>query len=80
MKLIIDIPEEAYKQIIDFGFLEKTHGKICYKAIKNSTPIPDNATNGEVINALFNAETSSDIEVCSTEYWWDALYQKGGRE
>ena len=40
MKLIIDIPKEAYKQIMEFGFLENTHGKMCYKAIKNGTPLP----------------------------------------
>ena len=47
MKLIIDIPKADYKQIIGFGFLETTHGKMCYKAIKNGIPIPDNTKGGE---------------------------------
>ena len=41
MQIVIDIPEEAYKQIMEFGFLENTHGKICYKAIKNGTVLPE---------------------------------------
>ena len=49
MKLIIDIPEEEYKQIINFGFLETTHGKMCYKAIKNGTPLPKG--HGKLIDA-----------------------------
>ena len=40
MQIVIDIPEEAYKQIMEFGYLENTHGKICYKAIKNGTVLP----------------------------------------
>ena len=40
MQIVIDIPEEAYKQIMEFGFLENTLGKICYNAIKNGTVLP----------------------------------------
>ena len=52
MKLIIDIPDHIYEMVINTG----TFG--CYrfdtrKAIKNGTPIPDNATNGDVIKAMF---------------------------
>ena len=49
MKLIIEIPEEAYKQIMEFGFLENTHGKICYKAIKNGAVLPKG--HGRLIDA-----------------------------
>lgn len=54
MKLIIDISDKEYKQRIEFP--------LCYnstidKAITNGIPLPDNATNGEVIKTLFpNAE------------------------
>ena len=40
IELVIKIPEEAYKQIMEFGFLEHTHGKMCYKAIKNGIQLP----------------------------------------
>lgn len=98
MRILIDIPEEVYKQIIEFGFLENTHGRICYKAIKNGTPIPDNATNGEVIKAMFpdnvfaedkwrdengvtwHTDIISDNGMTFADFWWNAPYQKGGKE
>lgn len=49
MQIVIDIPEDAYKQIMEFGFLENTHGKICYKAINNGTPLPKG--HGRLIDA-----------------------------
>ena len=76
MKLIIDIPEEAYKQIMEFGFLENTHGKMCYKAIKNGTPIPDNATNGDVFKAVF----PKGADLLFGVNWWYKPYQKGGKD
>lgn len=84
MKLIIDIPEENYKLICSDGrpFLPS------YKWIKNGTPIPDNATNGDVIKVMF-----SNTEIMITDErvflrdgtivmiypltWWNAPYQKG---
>ena len=89
MKLIIDIPEENCKLICSDGrpFLPS------YKWIKNGTPIPDNATNGDMIKAMF---PNADIEIHNiTVYvifdmhsnvisfdldWWNAPYQKGGKE
>lgn len=61
MKLIIDIPEENYKLICSDGrpFLPS------YKWIKNGTPIPDNATNGEVIKAMFGDDKVSEF-MCHT--------------
>ena len=48
MQIVIDIPEETYKQIMEFGFLENTHGKICYKAIKNGTVLPKHGRLGDL--------------------------------
>ena len=60
MKLIIDIPEvpsyryrDMYTAICENGYIYDEDNKDIAKAIKNGTPIPDNATNGEVIQALF---------------------------
>lgn len=77
MKLIIEIPDHIYEMVTNTG----TFG--CYrfdtrKAIKNGTPIPDNATNGDVIKALFPNE--HDFETDFDEDWWNAPYQKGGKE
>ena len=30
------------------------HERLCYKAIQDGTPIPDNATNGDAIKAMFD--------------------------
>ena len=95
MKLIIDIDEEVYKGLIDDPHV---FVKPIFDAIKNCTPIPDNATNGEVIKAMFpqwklmentfEEMVMFDIPMkdgylehnaCSRD-WWNAPYQKGGKE
>lgn len=80
MKLIIDIPEDRYKDVIE---AQKHHLLDSYaQAIANGTPIPDNATNGEVIKILF----ADFMYVPWKEWlmidipWYDAPYQKGGKE
>ena len=49
---------------------------------------PDHATNGEVLKALFPNERIGHCEDCTDlgdiatfdDDWWNALYQKGGKE
>ena len=104
MKLIIDIDESLLDGIKsdDFDFARRVvknfQGTIA-SAIANGTPIPDNATNGDVIKAMFpNIDfTEMAITVHATtkvtsngvkgsisydfwKEWWNALYQKGGKE
>ena len=91
MKLIIDISEEVYKIICDkYVTFPREMKEWGLEAIKNGTPIPDNATNGEVITEIL--KNSNDMH--STRYiglaqedtiyievgsnWWKAPYQKGG--
>ena len=81
MKLIIDIPEEIYKEskIID-GLYENVI-QIPLEAIANGTPIPDNATNGDVVKAMFGEVAYLLIKKTMGEYdWWNAPYQKGGKK
>ena len=87
MKLIIDIPKEYYKRVENEGE-EITHSMIIFDllhSIANGTPIPDNATNGEVIKALFKPNWIRRMDdVVREEYefnevWWNAPYQKGGK-
>ena len=50
MKLIIDIPELTYDRLLN----EQHIPNMDYKyLIIHGTPIPDNATNGDVIKAVF---------------------------
>ena len=84
--IVIKIPEEHYRTLQNAmkNHMESLIGKI----ILNGTPIPDNATNGDVIKAMFPGEiversTSSiwygDLLMCDAK-WWNAPYQKGGNE
>ena len=93
MKLIIEIPDKDYEKLKDghipFSILD---------VMQNGTPIPDNATNGDVIKAIFPKDVKVitqhddifgrrfiDLRVgqldCELDDdWWNAPYQKGGKE
>ena len=59
-------------------------------AVLNGTPIPDNVTNGDVIMSMFpnanvyehngGATYSVNNEYNFNATWWNAPYQKGGKE
>ena len=87
MKLIIEIPDNTYadiqehKRYTDFTILD------LIKATRHGIPIPDNATNGQVIQTLFKPNrverTDDDVIVENYDFskeWWNAPYQKGGKE
>ena len=81
-KIIIDIPEEDYILATKEDFSAIYNGNHIVKAIENGIPIPDNATNGDVIKNLF----ADFMYVPWKEWlmidlpWWNAPYQKGGKE
>ncbi len=78
MNLIIDIPEREYKVICENNYVAVCAcPNLLSNAIKNGTPIPDNATNGDVIKAMF--PDSWQKEVYCTFAWWNSPYQKGGK-
>jgi len=62
----------------------------CRECGKNYVKIPDNATNGDVIKAMFPNIENQMIDLvmrCGTsvtsignDVWWNAPYQKGGKE
>jgi len=96
MKLIIDIPEKDFHRICQeyISFSDTLEGR-GLPAIAEGTPIPDNATNGDVIKAIFPCskynEYFADVEMKTEENdtrfksvfdrdWWDETYQKGGKE
>ena len=87
MKLIIDIDESLLEGIKsdDFDFARRVvknfQGTIA-SAIANGTPIPDNATNGEVMRAIFSdgVKTSIAYPRDVSKEWINAPYQKGGKE
>ena len=90
MRLIIDIPEEIYKasQIVDVKYEDTI--QIPLEVISNSTPISDNATNGDIVlmmipNASVYKHNGGATYSVHNEYnfnatWWNAPYQKGASE
>ena len=86
MKVLIDIPEDEYQNILHTG----KASFVAANAIEAGTPIPDNATNGYIMQTMF---PNADIEIHNiTVYvlfdtrnnvisfdldWWNAPYQKG---
>ena len=49
MQIVIDIPEEVYKQIKDSSTIFRDDEKICYEAVQNGTPLPKG--HGRLIDA-----------------------------
>ena len=92
MKLIIDIDESLLVGIKSDNFdfarqVVKSFQATIASAIANGIPIPDNATNGDVIRALFKPNrverTDDDVIVENYDFskkWWNSPYQKGGKE
>ena len=89
MKLIIDMPKGLYERIkwvCSYGM-----GDDLQKKVIKGIPIPENATNGDVIKAIFPNGTTEkfvtfmrfiDGEYCFnfSADWWNAPFQKGGKE
>jgi len=95
VQVVIEIDKEAFTNI-EVGAWQRVHPDTMYKAIENGTPLPDNATNGDVMKAMFNTteehfyDEDRMVDVYgldrnddpSTFYadWWNSPYQKGGKE
>lgn len=89
MKLIIDIDKDDYEYMKN-GYVPSTFKT--FSVIKNGTPIPDNATNGEVIKTIFPSgkiwksdsymclliDGQGDAQMFDVD-WWNSPYQKGGK-
>ena len=76
MKLIIEIDEEIYKSI-KIGMRNRDDMAEIGKAVENGTPI-HNVTNGDIVMAFFPNEHDFETDFDAT--WWNAPYQKGGKE
>jgi hypothetical protein len=53
MKLMIDIPEREYERFKKNQKKEYSESMLDVNIIANGTPIPDNATNGDVVQMIF---------------------------
>ena len=71
------------------GALAISQGQLAYAETVNAILIPDNATNGDVIKAMFPNIEEQMIDLvmrCGTsvmsignDVWWNSPYQKGGK-
>ena len=90
MRLIVDLDDELYSHIKNDNTYFLEDGEELYSIVKNATPIPDNATNGDMIKTVF---PHYDIEIDEHKgyirifyedfyttyplHWWNAPYKKG---
>ena len=86
MQLVIDIPENTYKQIQALARNNYFEHDICgnsMRRIANGTPIPEGATNGDMIKAMFpnisiyehGSTYSINNEYDFNSTWWNAPYK-----
>ncbi len=73
IQLVIKISEEHYNAVKK-GQNEEPYSREFADAIVNGIPIPDNATNGDVIKVMFPNE--HDFETDFDAEWWNAKYEK----
>jgi len=84
MKIIIDISDLTYESIMKSKVLKD----VGVDFIRNGKPFPNNATNGDVIKALFpdgSQVKGASIYVMNDNKsnifydfdWWNALYKAG---
>ena len=86
-KIVIDIDDNLYTRLFDNGVTDAADMLKAYIAIRKGTVLPKNATNGDVIKALFpnitissfngKTETSLDKHTDFRTDWWDAPYKAG---
>ena len=90
MQIVIEISEDDYKEVKEDTYSGTPFENRVFSAIANGTSIPNNATNGDVIKAMFGVK---EVDMSNTycvhfpeeeDYshyffkdWWNAPYQKG---
>lgn len=85
MKLIINIDEAIYEEAKNnWNYLPLFHCEEIWKSTADGTPIPDDATNGDILKALFDCMVIDrsngkiyieNIYFPFDESWWNAPYK-----
>ena len=74
IELIIKIPEDVFKRTVFYHeFRDLNDCVTTIKALENGIPIPNNATNGDVMKIIFP-------KIGVYDEWYDEPYQKGVTE
>lgn len=74
MQIVIDIPEAIYNTAKHTNILEANADALA-ECIRNGTVLPNNSTNGEVIQALFPNIYEGFSNVIDLNLWWNAKYK-----
>ena len=73
--VIISVPTLSNKENITDGSLASA---LVLKAFKKGVVIPNNATNGDIIKALFPKIDDNFSNVIDLKLWWNAKYKAEG--
>ncbi len=82
MKVIIDLPTEAYEGIKKGSYTLYASGFV-RKAITEGKSLPEEATNKDVLEAMFpeqfrfNEDCSDSLFIVKNKAWWNAPYGEG---
>ena len=76
-KVIIDVPTLSNKENITNGSLASA---LIVNAFKKATFIPNDATNGDIIKALFPKIDDNFSNVIDLKLWWNAKYKAESKE
>lgn len=90
-KIVIEIDDKTFGRIFHRDCIGQEHDYEVTRAIVNGTKLPDNATNGDVIKALFSNGSQvkgADIYIMDDNKsnvfydldWWNSLYKVGDTE
>ena len=74
--ILVEISDEYYKTYKDIDDMELSTGEV---AIKNGIALPDNATKGDIMRALFPNEEqdiSNRVIIPEKISWWEAPYNE----
>ena len=90
MQLVIDIPDGCYEELNSGRFpVQDAYRLVAW--VKNGTPLPKGATNGDIIKTLFpNAEINYGLNgIVGVKFihmtvfdldWWNAPYKREDKE
>ena len=73
MKVLIDIPDQLYKDIKNGIWCANN---IISNAIEIGTPIPEKATKGQVMQIIFPNVDTNFTNILDLNLWWKSRYQK----
>ena len=79
MKIIIDIPKQTRHTLNDVNEWKALLLAELREIVNKGTPLPDNATNKDIVKAVFGEESYNRC-LQNVSDWWNAPYQKGGKK